>query len=57
MKLQRVESALLRKNSIRYRLKKGVRFLMDKGKLLLLRKTRLQAVLRVNAIYDCLDDV
>jgi len=30
---------------------------MDKGKLLLLRKTRLQGVLRVNAIYDCLDDV
>ena len=30
---------------------------MDEGKLLLLRKTRLQAVLRVNTIYDCLDDV
>ena len=30
---------------------------MDKGKLLLLRKTRLDAALRVNAIYECLDDV
>ena len=28
---------------------------MQKGKLLLLRKTRLQAALRVNAIHDCLD--
>ena len=29
---------------------------MNKGKLLLLCKTRLEAVLRVDAIHDCLDD-
>jgi hypothetical protein len=30
---------------------------MDKGELLLLRKTRLDAALRVDTIDDCLDDV
>jgi hypothetical protein len=30
---------------------------MNKRKLLLLRKTRLDVALRVNAIDDCLDDV
>ena len=30
---------------------------MDKGKLLLLCKTRLEGVLRVNALYDCLDEM
>jgi len=31
--------------------------LKTKRKLLLLRVTRLQAVLRVDTVYDCLDDV
>ena len=30
---------------------------MDKGELLLVRKTRLDGALRVNAIHDCVDDV
>jgi hypothetical protein len=30
---------------------------MDKGELLLFRKTRLDEALRVNAIHDCVDDV
>jgi hypothetical protein len=30
---------------------------MDKGELLLLRKTRLDKALRVDTIDDCLDDV
>ena len=45
------------KNRLLLSIKKGVRFLMDKGKLLLLYKARLEGVLRVNAAYDGLDNV
>jgi hypothetical protein len=50
-------SSLHWKNRLSLSIKKRVRFLMDKGELLLLRKTRLDEALRVNAIHDCVDDV
>ena len=46
----------IEKIGFRYRLKR-FRFAVNKGKLLLLCKTRLEGALRVNAIHDCLDDV
>ena len=45
------------KNRLSLSIKQKVRFAMDKGELLLLRKTRLDAALRVNAIDDCVDDM
>jgi hypothetical protein len=45
------------KNRLSLSIKQKVRFAMDKGELLLLRKTRLDAALRADTIYDCLDDV